>query len=94
MTGIILHQYGTSPFSEKVRIAFGIKQLAWQAVEIPVMMPKPDLNREIGAAVNALVDEGVVRPVVGARFPPELAAEALKLIDGRGATGKVVLEFR
>ena len=43
MTGIILHQYGTSPFSEKVRIAFGIKQLAWQAVEIPVMMPKPDL---------------------------------------------------
>ena len=58
------------------------------------VMPKPDLNREIGAAVNALVDEGVVRPVVGARFPPELAAEALKLIDGRGATGKVVLEFR
>ncbi len=43
MTGIILHQYGTSPFSEKVRVAFGIKRLAWQAVEIPVMMPKPDL---------------------------------------------------
>jgi len=58
------------------------------------VMPKPDLNREIGAAVNALVDKGVVRPIVGARFPPELAAEALKLIDGRGATGKVVLEFR
>ena len=58
------------------------------------VMPKPDLNREIGAAVNALVDEGVVRPIVGARYQPELAAEALKLIDGRGATGKVVLEFR
>jgi NADPH2:quinone reductase len=58
------------------------------------VMPKPDLNREIGAAVNRLVDEGFVRPIVGARFEPELAAEALKLIDGRGATGKVVLDFR
>ena len=57
-------------------------------------MPKPDLNREIGAAVNRLVDEGLVRPIVGARFPPEQAADALKLIDERRATGKVVLEFR
>jgi hypothetical protein len=31
---------------------------------------------------------------VGARFGLEDAAEALKLIDGRGATGKVVLEVR
>ena len=56
------------------------------------VMPKPDLNREIGAAVNRLVDEGVVQPVVGARFALEQAADALKLIDERGATGKVVLE--
>ena len=33
-----------------------------------------------------------MRPIVGARFPMDQAAEALKLIDGRGATGKVVLE--
>jgi glutathione S-transferase len=26
-----------------VRVAFGIKQLAWKSVEIPVIMPKPDL---------------------------------------------------
>jgi NADPH2:quinone reductase len=58
------------------------------------VMPKPALNREIGAEVNRLVDEGHVRPLVGARFPPERAAEALKLIDERRATGKVVLEFR
>jgi NADPH2:quinone reductase len=57
------------------------------------VMPKPDLNREIGAAVSRLVDDGFVRPVVGARFTPEKAADALKLIDERGATGKVVLEF-
>jgi hypothetical protein len=30
--------------------------------------------------------------VIGARFPFERASEALKLIDERGATGKVVLE--
>ncbi|MGH2741883.1 MAG: NADPH:quinone oxidoreductase family protein, partial [Thermoleophilaceae bacterium] len=53
---------------------------------------KADVNREIGAAVNRLVDEGFVRPIVGARFPLERAADALELIDGRGATGKVVLD--
>jgi NADPH2:quinone reductase len=58
------------------------------------VMPKPDVNREIGAGVNRLVEEGFVRPVVGARFPPEQAAGALKLIDERRATGKVVLEFQ
>jgi NADPH2:quinone reductase len=58
------------------------------------VMQKPDVNREIGAAVNRLVDEGFARPVVGARFPLEQAAEALKLIDGRGALGKVVLDVR
>jgi NADPH:quinone reductase len=58
------------------------------------VMPKPDLNREIGAAVGDLIERGFVRPLVGARFPLERAAEALKLIDERGATGKVVLEVR
>jgi NADPH2:quinone reductase len=40
------------------------------------------------------VERGFVRPIVGARFPLERASEALQLIDGRGATGKVVLELR
>jgi NADPH2:quinone reductase len=58
------------------------------------VMGKPDINREIGDEVNRLVDEGFVRPIVGARFPLDRAHEALELIDGRGATGKVVLELR
>jgi NADPH:quinone reductase len=58
------------------------------------VMGKPELNREIGAAVNAMVDEGVVRPIVGERFPLERAGEALKAIDERRATGKVVLDVR
>ncbi len=57
------------------------------------VMGKPEVTRQIGSEVMRLVDEGFVRPVVGARFPFERASEALKLIDGRGATGKVVLEI-
>jgi NADPH2:quinone reductase len=56
------------------------------------VMGKPEVTRQIGAEIMRLVDEGFVRPIVGARFPMEQAAEALKLIDGRGATGKVVLD--
>jgi NADPH:quinone reductase len=58
------------------------------------VMGKPDINREIGDEINRLVDAGFVRPIVGARFPLEEASDALELIDGRGATGKVVLELR
>src|SRR5438045_9035139 len=43
MADLILHHYPNSPFSEKVRVAFGIKQLAWRSVQIPNIMPKPDL---------------------------------------------------
>jgi len=58
------------------------------------VLGKRDINREIGEAVNRLVDEGFVRPIVGARSPLEQASDALKLIDERGATGKIVLELR
>ena len=58
------------------------------------VMGKPDVNREIGAELDRLIEAGFVRPLVGARFPLERASEALQLIDGRGATGKVVLELR
>ncbi|MGB0919964.1 MAG: glutathione S-transferase family protein [Alphaproteobacteria bacterium] len=43
MTQYIFHHYDTSPFSEKVRLAFGLKRLSWQSVIIPNMNPKPDL---------------------------------------------------
>ena len=56
------------------------------------VMGQPELERQIGAAVGRLVDEGHVKPIIGARFPLERAAEALQLIDSRGATGKVVLD--
>jgi NADPH2:quinone reductase len=58
------------------------------------VMGKPDINAEIGREINRLVEQGHVRPIVGARFPLDQVADALELIDGRGATGKVVLDVR
>ena len=40
---LILHHYDTSPFSEKVRVALGVKGLAWSSVHVPNTMPKPDV---------------------------------------------------
>lgn len=46
---IILHNYPQSPVAEKVRVAFGIKNLAWRNVEIPRIPPKPLLITLTGA---------------------------------------------
>lgn len=43
MADIILHHYWLSPYAEKVRVAFGVKKAVWKSVEIPNIMPKPDL---------------------------------------------------
>jgi glutathione S-transferase len=43
MQDLILHHYAGSPFSEKVRLVFGFKKLAWKSVTVPVILPKPDV---------------------------------------------------
>jgi glutathione S-transferase len=43
MTSFVFHHYPESPFSEKVRAIFGYKKLSWTSVQIPTIMPKPDL---------------------------------------------------
>ena len=43
MPELILHHYPRSPFSEKIRLLLGHKQLAWRSVTIPPIMPKPDV---------------------------------------------------
>ncbi len=43
MTDLILHHYPSSPFSEKVRLILGYKNLAWKSVVIPAVSPKPDV---------------------------------------------------
>ena len=43
MNELILHHFDASPYAEKVRLMLGIKQLSWSSVQIPMIMPKPDL---------------------------------------------------
>ena len=43
MTELILHHYDISPYAEKIRLAFGLKGLAWASVIVPATLPKPDL---------------------------------------------------
>jgi glutathione S-transferase len=40
---LILHHYANSPFSEKIRLILGWKQLAWKSVTVPSILPKPDV---------------------------------------------------
>jgi NADPH:quinone reductase len=57
-------------------------------------LARPALCREIGARLQDMIEQGHVRPIVGARFPLARAADALEEIDARRATGKVVLDVR
>ncbi|KQW69331.1 hypothetical protein ASE17_12145 [Phenylobacterium sp. Root77] len=83
MSGLILHHYDTSPFSEKVRLMLGLKGLAWDSVQAPVIMPKPELTPltggyrrisvlQIGADVYC--DTQVILAELEARAPGPRAA--------------------
>jgi glutathione S-transferase len=43
MNDLVLHHYAGSPFSEKVRLVLGMKHMRWRSVDVPVMLPKPDV---------------------------------------------------
>lgn len=78
MSGLILHHYDTSPFSEKVRLMLGLKGLAWDSVLAPVIMPKPDLTPLTGgyrripvlqAGADIYCDTQVILAEIEARAP-------------------------
>lgn len=78
MSEFILHHYDPSPFSEKVRVMFGLKGLAWRSVQTPNMMPKPDLTPLTGGYRKAPVmqigadiycDSQVILAEIEARAP-------------------------
>lgn len=58
------------------------------------VMGHPERNREIGEAIDRMIVDGFVCPIVGARFGLEQAVEAFRIIDERRALGKVVLDLR
>ena len=88
---LILHHYDMSPFSEKVRAILSFKDVPWTSVEIPPVMPKPDLIAltggyrrtpilQIGAHIycdTALIAEVLERLAPSpAIFPPECGGTA------------------
>lgn len=55
MPQFILHHYGLSSFSEKVRVALGLKGLAWRSVDIAPAPPRPLLEPLTGGYRRAPV---------------------------------------
>jgi NADPH2:quinone reductase len=56
------------------------------------VMGHPERTERLQGRLDELIAANAVAPIVGARFPLDRAADALLLLDQRGATGKVVLE--
>lgn len=78
MSGIILHHYDYSPFTQKALRMLGIKGLSWRSVVTPMILPKPDLVlltggyrgtpvMQIGADVY--VDSQLIAVELEDRFP-------------------------
>jgi NADPH2:quinone reductase len=57
-------------------------------------LTRPELGREIQDALDTMIEQGVVDPIVGAHYPLERAAAAVKSLETREAVGKVVLDVR
>ena len=73
----ILHHYDLSPYSEKVRLMFGFKRLAWRSVQIPIVMTSVD-PLVGGFVTNLSHPGGNVTGVAG--FTCETAAKRLHLL--------------
>ena len=74
----ILHHFEASPFSEKIRLIFGLKRIAWHSVLVPRILPKPDLMpltggyrrtpvMQIGADI--FCDTQMITRALEARYP-------------------------
>jgi len=95
MSEIILHHYDMSPYAEKVRVALGLKGLTWHSVQVPVVMPKPELTAltggyrktpvlQIGADVYC--DTTAILRVLEQRYPtpslyPVAAAATVRALE-------------
>jgi NADPH2:quinone reductase len=53
----------------------------------------PAANAENFAQLFRWYDDGLLHPVIGQRFSLEDGAEALRVVSGRGALGKVIIEI-
>lgn len=79
MPEIILHHYELSTFSEKVRVALGLKGLAWRSVDIPPAPPRPLLTPLTGGyrrvpvlqvGADIYCDTHLILPTLERLYPP------------------------
>ncbi|ATB34731.1 zinc-binding dehydrogenase [Cystobacter fuscus] len=58
------------------------------------LVQEPGISADIAKALAVLAEKGFVEPVVGQVLPLEQAAQGLRELEARKATGKVVLRLR
>ena len=82
MAEIILHHYPLSPYSEKIRLALGLKGVAWKSVEIPVWTPRPKLTPMTGGYRRTPILQ------IGAEFYCD-TLHILRVVEGLGSSGSL-----
>lgn len=96
MPDLILHHYAFSTFSEKVRVALGLKGLSYRSVDIAGLPPRPLLEPLTGGYRRAPVlqvgadiycDTNVILPALERLFPPPQAPSLYPAGHGGVARG-------
>ena len=80
MPEIILHHYPLSPYSEKIRLALGLKGVSWNSVEIPVWTPRPKLTPMTGGYRRTPILQ------IGAEFYCD-TLHILRAVEGLSSSG-------
>ena len=93
----VLHHYDLSPFAEKIRVLFGLKDLAWASVEAPMILPKPDLVALTGGyrrvpvlqvGADVFCDTVLIATELDRRFPAPPLEQA-----GTAGLGRLVQDW-
>ena len=82
MSQVILHHYPLSPYSEKIRLALGLKGVSWNSVDIPVWTPRPKLTPMTGGYRRTPILQ------VGAEFYCD-TLHILRAIEELGSSGSL-----
>jgi glutathione S-transferase len=82
MSQVILHHYPLSPYSEKIRLALGLKDVTWCSVDIPIWTPRPKLTPMTGGYRRTPILQ------VGAEFYCD-TLHILRLIEVLGSSGSL-----
>ena len=82
MSQVILHHYPLSPYSEKIRLALGLKDVTWSSVDIPIWTPRPKLTPMTGGYRRTPILQ------VGAEFYCD-TLNILRLIEVLGSSGSL-----